>query len=85
MQVPHPSIGKISEMGYVTFSLVPRPSSRTVDPFRGAGPGEEGLAWVQGYVTFALQEVLLRANFFLGPTFDLENFPTSGVKGRVLP
>ena len=26
-----------------------------------------------------------RANFFFfGPTFDLENFPTSGVKGRVL-
>ena len=28
-----------------------------------------------------------RANFFFflgGPTFDLENFPTSGVKGRVV-
>ena len=23
-------------------------------------------------------------DFFLGPTFDLEKFPTSGVKGRVL-
>ena len=26
----------------------------------------------------------LTANFFFGPTFDLENFPTSGVKGRFL-
>ena len=24
------------------------------------------------------------ANFFFGPTFDLENFPTSGVKGQFL-
>ena len=25
-----------------------------------------------------------RANFFFGLTFDLENFPTSQVKGRIL-
>ena len=47
-----------------------------------------GLCWTvdwtvdwTGLTTRALQP---HANFFFGPTFDLENFPTSGVKGRVL-
>ena len=29
-------------------------------------------------------QMVRRGRIFFGPTFDLENFPTSGVKGRVL-
>ena len=35
-------------------------------------------------VARAIETLPVRANFFFGLTFDLENFPTSGVKGRVL-
>ena len=45
------------------------------------GEGSHGVACLSH---IPLDPSLCRANFFFGPTFDLENFPTSGVKGRFL-